>query len=116
MNTSKFTIFFIALTIFFVAQTTFAQSLLRPFGGKIISTKIPGVKCAAQHGVIAIVPVALFPPAPYIITATKKVVSPGQWILGLYNPILTPGSCFTTTTPPVPVPTFSITLFGVSMR
>jgi hypothetical protein len=115
----KHSIFFAAIFLalfLFSAQNTFAAlGTLRSFGGKIISTEQPGVLCAAQYGVITIRPIGgLFPPTPYVIEATRKTVSPGGWILGLYNPALVPGPCYTDSFPPVPYPTFNIIKFGTS--
>lgn len=88
---------------------------IKPFGGRVVATQQPGVTCAAQYGIVNITPIGgIFPPTPYVIGATTKSVTPGGWILGLYNSVLTPGLCYTTTAPPVPYPTFTILKFGAS--
>ncbi len=98
----------------FAANKFTSLPLLRPFGGKVTATIQPGITCAAQYGVMTITPVGLFPPTPYVIPATTQSVSVGSWILGLYNPTITPGLCYTDSVPPVPYPTFSIIRFGAS--
>ena len=108
---------FFLISFFLISQSTFAFGTFRSFGGKVTSTTMPGVTCAAQYGVITITPFGgIFPPTPYVILATSKTVSPGKWILGLYNSVIAPGPCYTDSTPPVPYPTFDIFKFGVSKR
>ena len=87
----------------------------RPFGGQVILTAIPAVTCAAQYGAMIIRPVNIAPPAPYYITTTTKNVKPGSWLLGWYSVIPSFNTCYTSTTPSVPVPSFKIdSSFGIS--
>ncbi len=112
---AAFGLFFL-ISFFLISQGAFAAfGTIRSFGGKVTSTTLPGVTCAAQYGIVTITPVGgIFPPTPYVILATTKTIGPGKWILGLYNSILTPGPCYTDSPPPVPVPTFNIIKFGAS--
>lgn len=116
LTLTTFGLFFL-VSFFLMSQSAFAFATLRSFGGKVTSTTFPGVTCAAQYGVITITPIGgIFPPTPYVILATAKTVSAGKWILGLYNSVLTPGPCYTDSTPPLPYPTFNIVKFGASRR
>lgn len=115
----KHCILFLSISLFmffFAAQYSFAAlGTIRSFGGKVTATTTPGVLCAAQYGAMTITPVGgTFPPTPYVIPATKNSITPGAWILGLYNSVLTPGLCYTESVPPVPYPAFTILKFGVS--
>lgn len=110
----------IAATVsMFLVVVQIAQAQLNvPFGGQIISTKTPGISCAAQYGPILMRPVNLSVPGLYAIRSTTKSVRAGQWALGLYNLVPSFTTCYTDSTPPVPVPTFMInpTIFGTSGR
>lgn len=87
----------------------------KPFGGKVILTTIPAVTCTAQYGAMVIRPVNIAPPAPYYIPATTKNVKYGSWLLGWYSAIPSFTTCYTNTTPSIPVPAFKIdSSFGVS--
>lgn len=93
------------------------MAIFLPFGGKVLSTITPGVVCAGE-GPITIRPVGPFPAAPYAVTpATRRyanfMITPGSWIVGLYEPVPAP-VCGTTSVPPAPVPALPIIMFGVS--
>lgn len=86
------------------------------FGGRVITTIVPAVTCAAQYGPITIIPAGVPVPGPFIIQATEKVVNPASKILGKYDKIMDAASCqLQTPAGPVPFPTFKIKRnFGAS--
>lgn len=100
-------------------KTVLAIDLFLPFGGKVISTEIPGVTCHGSTGPIIIIPnSALFPSTPYVVTRTTKKylhkkIQPGVFIIGLYSPVMLP-LCETNTEPPAPFFVFPIIMYGVS--
>jgi len=106
--------------LLFLPRSAEAVSIFLPFGGKVISIIAPGVTCTQGEGPITIRPVGIAPTTPYAVTlATKRylhsVITPGVWILGLYNPIPNMFVCATDTIPPVSVPVFPIFIFGTSL-
>ncbi|MFA6407553.1 MAG: hypothetical protein WCV80_02505 [Candidatus Paceibacterota bacterium] len=117
----RFLFFFPALlvAISFFAPTHQASAIFLPFAGKVITVFTPGVLCVGE-GPITIKPIGLAPFGPYVITLASvrhlyKTVSPGSWIIGIYSTIPIPGTCATTSIPPVPVPAFTILRFGSSL-
>ncbi len=95
-----------AIPLYAFAQ--FGSATKLPFGGKVLLTGIPVITCTAQYGAMLIRPVNVAPPAPYYITATAKTIKSGSWLLGWYLPVPSFSTCYTNTTPSVPVPSFKI--------
>lgn len=84
-----------------------------PLGGKISIYPITGVVCPTGYGPFSITPAGVSVPGPFLLPfynspAGGATLSIGQWVLGLYRPIPTPGGCVTTSVPPTPVPTFEV--------
>ena len=93
----------------------------RSFGGRIVTGVTPGVTCWGE-GLISITPFGAFSAHPYSIPLANPylyrntpAVSGGQ-ILGLFNSILSPGDCYTDSTPPAPYPTFKVLMYGTSAK
>ncbi len=108
---------FLAIALIFVAPRP--AKAFTSFGGTVVTTFAPAVACAGE-GPITIIPAGLFPPGPYAaypltMRYSHYFIHPGQKILGLYIPFLTPGLCWTTTPIPIPVPVFPIIMFGTSL-
>lgn len=98
--------------------TTFAVGSMvkKPVGGKVTLLKMPGVTCAAAAGPFFIIPYNGAPAGPYIIpTGTNGIPKQNGFIIGLYGLVPNMTSCYTETTPPVPVTVFSISpVYAVS--
>ncbi len=61
------------------------------FGGRIVTTEVPGVECASGYGIISITPAGKFQVTDYATTGFYPVVTHvGGYILGLYSPIMAP--------------------------
>lgn len=105
----------VIFSFFLYTQSASAQ-VLRSFGGKITSTTIPSIVCPGAYGPASILPAGLFPALPYATTlSTAGSLKPGSWVLGLYNPVPTPGLCYSTATVvPTPFPTFNVIKYGTS--
>ncbi|MBP6879855.1 MAG: hypothetical protein KBF62_01385 [Candidatus Pacebacteria bacterium] len=111
-NLFIFLIFSFVLVLIF-GNKTFAAIGDMPFGGRISLYPIPEITCPTGYGAFNISPVGVSAPGPFLIPFYNSplggaTLSVGQWILGLYRPIPTPGGCVTTSPPPVPVPTFEV--------
>jgi len=110
---------FVLLAIGFLAPVSDAHAIWLPFAGKVLTVLTPGVVCIGE-GPITIRPIALSPAGPYVITPVTRryshfTVSPGSWIVGFYSTVPVPGTCDTTSVPPVPVPAFTVIRFGSSL-
>lgn len=97
----------------------FTRAVSLPFGGWVITTKVPGVICNTSPGPIVTKPAGVSPFGPYVVISRTKryahqIITPGVWILGTYDPIVSFSLCRTTTTPPIPIPVFKINVYGVS--
>lgn len=111
--------FLVVLGLGLVLPLPRAEAIWLPFAGKVVTTFAPGIVCVGE-GPITIAPVGLAPVGPYVITFatirySQYTVLPGSWILGLYSTVPIPGTCATTSLPPVPVPAFAILRFGSSL-
>ncbi len=111
-------ILIIVLVLIFGFSTLFrtAYAIFMPFGGKIVSSYTAGVVCPGT-GPAIITPYNTASSTPYYVApgvmAGYGAFPPGAYVLGVYNPILTP-LCQTTSTPPVPYPVFPVIFYGVS--
>lgn len=115
----SFSLVFILLVIGLFAPFSDARAVWLPFAGKVLTVLTPGVVCVGE-GPITIRPVGFSPAGPYVITPVTRrysyfTVSPGSWILGFYSTVPVPGTCDTTSVPPVPVPAFTVIRFGSSL-
>lgn len=93
-------------------------SIFQPFGGKVLTSFVPGVVCPGE-GPVYIKPAGLAPAGPYaadfsVSRYLYKTLLPGSWVIGLYLPTPVP-ICATTSIPPVPVPVLKIIMFGSSL-
>ena len=110
---------FLALFILITALTVVSPAsaatlgLTRPFGGRVISSTMPGVTCPGT-GPVTIQPAGTSLSSPYFFpVGLKTPPTAGRWVLG--NHLLTPTPvCVTNTVPPVPYPAFMVTLYGIS--
>ncbi|MFA6365017.1 MAG: hypothetical protein WCW78_01315 [Candidatus Paceibacterota bacterium] len=117
----KYILFFFTFFISFISflvSPHHASAFFLPFAGKVVTVFTPGVVCVGE-GPITIKPISIAPFGPYVITLASKrypqrTVSPGSWIIGMYSTIPIPGTCDTTSIPPVPVPASTILFFGSS--
>lgn len=93
-----------------------AHAIFMPFGGKVTSPYTAGVVCPGT-GPATITPDSFSPATPYYVApgvlSGYGALPPSAYVLGLYNPILTP-LCETTSTPPVPYLVFPIIIYGTS--
>ncbi len=97
-------------------QYTFAWGLPQPFGGKIVSSTLPGISCPGT-GPVTIVPVSpLFPVTNYYIApgvpSGYGKATDGSWVIGLYFnrfPL-----CWTDSTPPTPYSVHPVIMYGTS--
>jgi hypothetical protein len=108
---------FILLAAYAATNPAFAAGpglLTRPFGGYVITTNAPLVACIGGTGPVTIAPVGGAPAGPYYFPyGLNGIPTPGKWVLGNYSLIMS-SACKTTTPPPVVVPTFKATLYGLS--
>lgn len=104
---------FLLLSIPQVAQAALNQ----PFGGRVLLGRATSVAtCAAMYGPTVILPYNTAPGGPYFIRAgINGAPKTGGYILGLYNPIPSIGTCYNSFSG-IPIPAFSITptIYGVS--
>lgn len=110
-------VFILGMCLFFASRAS--ASILRPFGGLVLLSPIPGGLCAG-YGPFSIKPANTAPATPYSVIApnpymAKNVVYPGVWILGMYSPTTSPVGCNTTSTPSSPYPAFPVTIYGTSL-
>lgn len=84
-----------------------ATGTARPFGGRVLTTSIPGITCAATYGALAVLPVVAAPATPYFIRFASASVRPGSWVLGWYNPIPDVSTCIAAE---VPIPAFELSI------
>ncbi len=96
-----------------IAQTAYAV-IPMPFGGKIISSNIPGIVCPGT-GPVTIAPISVEPPTPYYIApgipAGYGLAFKSSYILGLYSAKLMP-LCATAGGEPVLV--LPVIMYGIS--
>ncbi len=96
-----------------LAQTAYAVLPL-PFGGRVLSSNIPGIVCPGT-GPVTIAPDGVAPPTPYYIApgipAGYGLAFKSSYILGLYSAKLFP-ICATAGGEPVLV--FPVLMYGIS--
>lgn len=103
-----FTFFFVVCAFTF-SHVSAANLKTGSFGGRVVTTAVPSVTCAAQYGPILITPASGSSAKPFVITATQKKVTPGGQILGLYDRKPDMKSCYLDTPfGPIPVPVYKI--------
>lgn len=116
MKALSFIKIFVLLAIISLPLSSFALVSI-PFGGRITSVRTPPI---VQCGSNAMSPFMITPsygvPGPWsAIPGPINVgqIVPGAWILGLQTTI--PGTCFTTTMPPMYYYTNTTNFYGTSV-
>jgi len=114
----RFYVFFLVLVFISIPIVSFAGIGLG-FGGKVVTMVTPPIVCPGQ-GIITITPAGTYPTTPYVIPLVSVAFRnytalPTSWILGIYEPVMTPGICWIPGYPPITYPVFPITMYGTSL-
>ncbi len=117
----KIVIILILIISLFVTYTEKSSAIFMPFAGKIIPFVTPAL-CFGGEPPIMIKPVGGMPPGLYGATAATErhlygALTPGSWVIGLYEVVPAP-ICFIPIPPPgvpIPIPALPIIRFGVSL-
>ncbi|MGI9118385.1 MAG: hypothetical protein ACR2IQ_02460 [Minisyncoccia bacterium] len=106
------TVFF-TLIVFLIPLSVSAITIKKTpsvsFGGRIITTRTPGIVCTGQYW-LTTVPNGGFPiPTPLVIEATNKTITPGINIIGLVDTVPDMNNCFIPTpTGPIYIPSWRV--------
>lgn len=103
----KYMIVSLSILGFFILIPTLVYAYGKiPFGGRVTSTKAPGVTCAGQ-GPITIRSVR-GPVGQYAVRTGSRAIYPGRWIIGRYTGAKDSSLCHLDDKNKTPVPVYVI--------